>query len=72
MEQEILSVENLLKQSKHENEILMQRMLGLDMQIKNLAREKDNTTDAMRQMKEDRVMADREIINLQNLNDTVV
>lgn len=49
----------------------MQRIIGLEMEIRNLVREKDRTTDTMRQMKEDKAMADREIKHLKNLNDTV-
>jgi hypothetical protein len=42
----------------------MQRQVSLEMEIKNLAREKVNTIETMRQMKEDKKMAEREISNL--------
>lgn len=49
----------------------MQRQVSLEMEIKNLAREKVNTIETMRQMKEDKKMAEREISTLQSLNTAV-
>jgi len=51
---------------------LRNHIIGLEIELQNLVREKNNSNDMLRQMKEDMTLVEREISNLKSLNNSIL